>query len=91
MTSISLSQLTDRIQEVLKFSFDTPVWIRAEISELRENYNGHCYLELVEKDSNSDAILAKTKANIWSTMYRMLKPYFENSTGESLRAGPDIS
>lgn len=90
MTSISLSQLTDRIQEVLKFSFDTPVWIRAEISELRENYNGHCYLELVEKDSNSDAILAKTKANIWSTTYRMLKPYFENSTGESLRAGLNI-
>lgn len=90
MTSISLSQLTDRIQEVLKFSFDTPVWIRAEISELRENYNGHCYLELVEKDSNSDAILAKSKANIWSTTYRMLKPYFENSTGESLRAGLNI-
>ncbi|MDD2995661.1 MAG: exodeoxyribonuclease VII large subunit [Paludibacter sp.] len=90
MTSISLSQLTDRIQEALKFSFDTPVWIRAEISELRENYNGHCYLELVEKDSNSDAILAKTKANIWSTTYRMLKPYFENSTGESLRAGLNI-
>lgn len=90
MTSISLSQLTDRIQEVLKFSFDTPVWIRAEISELRENYNGHCYLELVEKDSNSDAILAKSKANIWSTTYRMLKPYFENSTGQSLRAGLNI-
>ena len=90
MTSISLSQLTDRIQEVLKFSFDAPVWIRAEISELRENYNGHCYLELIEKDSSSDAILAKTKATIWSSTYRMLKPYFENSTGESLRAGLNI-
>ena len=90
MTSISLSQLTDRIQEVLKFSFDAPVWIRAEISELRENYNGHCYLELIEKDSSSDAILAKTKATIWSSTYRMLKPYFESSTGESLRAGLNV-
>lgn len=90
MTSISLSQLTDRIQEVLKFSFDAPVWIRAEISELRENYNGHCYLELIEKDSSTDAILAKTKATIWSSTYRMLKPYFESSTGESLRAGLNV-
>ena len=41
MDSISLSELTNRIQETLKINFDTAVWIRAEISELRENYNEH--------------------------------------------------
>ena len=87
MISFSLSELTDKIQETIKNNFATAVWIRAEISELRENNNGHCYLELIEKNTDTDTILAKTKATIWSSTYRMLKPYFESSTGESLRSG----
>ena len=87
MTSFSLSELTDKIQETIKLNFDTAVWIRAEISELRENSNGHCYLELIEKDNSTDSLLAKSKATIWSSTYRMLKPYFESSTGQSLRSG----
>jgi len=71
-------------------TFDTPVWIRAEISELRENPGGHCYLELVEKDNDSDALLAKTKATIWASTFRMLKPYFESSTGQTLRSGLSV-
>jgi len=87
MTSITLSELTEQIQHTIKHSFDVPVWIRAEISELRENPGGHCYLELIEKDSDSDTLLAKTKATIWASTYRMLKPYFETTTGQTLRAG----
>lgn len=90
MTSISLSQLTTRIQEVIQMNFDEPVWIRAEISELRENQNGHCYLEFVEKNEVSDNIQAKVKGIIWSSTYRMLKPYFESSTGQALRAGLNV-
>ena len=90
MTSISLSELTSQIQETLRYTFDSSVWIRAEISELRENPGGHCYLELIEKDLVSDTILAKTKATIWASTYRMLKPYFETSTGQSLRAGLNV-
>jgi len=90
MNSISLSELTNRIQETIRINFDTPQWIRAEISELRENQNGHCYLEFVEKDEHTDNIVAKTKAIVWSSTYRMLKPYFESSTGQSLRAGLQV-
>jgi exodeoxyribonuclease VII large subunit len=87
MNSISLSELSTQVLETIRHRFDAPVWIRAEISELRENSGGHCYLELIEKDVNSDAILAKSKANCWATTYRMLKPYFESSTGQPLCAG----
>lgn len=90
MNSITLSELSERIQETIKLNFDTPVWIRAEISELRENPNGHCYLEFVEKDTDTDFLLAKSKATIWSSTYRMLKPYFESSTGQTLRAGLNV-
>lgn len=90
MNSITLSELTGRIQETIRFNFDSPVWIRAEISELRENNNGHCYLELFEKDTDTDSLLAKCKGTIWSSTYRMLKPYFESSTGQQLRAGLSV-
>lgn len=90
MNSITLSELTSQIQETIRMGFNTPVWIRAEISELRENPGGHCYLELIEKDSGSDILLAKTKATIWANTFRMLKPYFESSTGQSLRAGLNV-
>jgi len=90
MTSISLSELTDQIQQTIRLNFDSSIWIRAEISELRENLGGHCYLELIEKDNVSDALLAKTKATIWASTYRMLKPYFESSTGQTLRSGLNV-
>ena|GEM_PF-6628970 len=37
MNSISLSELTQKIQEAIALNFGKPLWIRAEISELREN------------------------------------------------------
>ncbi len=89
MNSISLSELTGQIQAVIRQNFSNTIWVRAEISELREN-GGHCYLELIEKESDSDLIIAKVRANIWSGTYRMLKPYFESSTGESFRAGMTV-
>ncbi len=86
MQSISLKELTDQIEQVLHRNFALPVWVHAEISELREN-RGHCYLELIEKDGESDNLLAKSRATIWANTYRMLKPYFESKTGETLRSG----
>ena len=90
MNSITLSELTSQIQETIRSNFDSSVWIRAEISELRENQGGHCYLELIEKDSRSETLVAKTKATIWANTYRMLKPYFESSTGQILRSGLNV-
>lgn len=88
--SFSLLELNEHIKEQLKLIFDRPIWVRAEISELHENATGHAYLELIEKDANTDRLLAKTKANCWSNTYRMLKPYFESATGERLRAGMKV-
>ena len=86
MNSTSLSELTSQIQSVIRQNFTETTWVRAEISELREN-GGNCYMEFIEKDSDTDSILAKLRATCWSNIYRMLKPYFESSTGETLKAG----
>ncbi len=84
---ISLFELNATIKNVLKTNMDSAVWVVAEISDLRHNQTGHCYLELIEKDETSDQIIAKARATIWSYTYRMLKPYFESSTGQRFTSG----
>lgn len=88
--SISLSELSRKIKKSLKQSFPEKFWVVGEISEFRVNTNGHVYLELVEKKANSDNISARIKATIWSFTYRMLRPYFEGSTGYMLSSGIKI-
>lgn len=87
LKSLSLSQLVFQVKEQLNNTFDSPVWIAAEISELNVNYSGHCYLELIEKQEATDKLLAKSRATIWARVFRIIKPYFETSTRESLKAG----
>jgi exodeoxyribonuclease VII large subunit len=84
---ITLLELNKNIQEKIHASFPDSIWVVAEISELKINRNGHCYIELVEKDAISDHIIAKSRATIWAFTFRMLKPYFENITGQQLVPG----
>jgi exodeoxyribonuclease VII large subunit len=87
MEYISLHTLHLQIKEKINASFPGVIWIIAEISEIRTTRAGHCYLELIEKSSNDDQIVAKARGTIWSFTFRMLKPYFETTTGQSLQAG----
>ncbi len=87
---ISLSELNSKIKGVIQDNFFENIWIIAEIGEIKFNRNGHAYLELVEKDKDSDKIVAKASATIWSYTLRMLKPYFETTTGQELVSGLKI-
>ncbi len=83
----SLLQLNARIKGVLTDNLSGLHWVVAEISDMNINRSGHCYIELIEKDNNSGNIVAKARATIWAFAFRMIKPYFETTTGESLRTG----
>jgi exodeoxyribonuclease VII large subunit len=83
----SLSELLQQVRESLRTSFPAPVWVVAEILEIRENRSGHCYLELIEKSEEDHAILARAKGTIWSSRYRMLRPYFEAAANTRLKSG----
>ncbi len=85
---LTLSELNKQIAEVLAGAFPVGVWVIGEISELKENRNGHCYLELIEKQGNE--IVARSRATIWSYTFRMLKPYFETTTGQLFSQGIKI-
>ena len=82
---LTLSELNQKIKDALLDAFPGTVWVVAEVSELKHNRSGHCYLELVEKEGNT--ITARSRATIWSYTYRMLKPYFETSTGQLFSEG----
>jgi exodeoxyribonuclease VII large subunit len=88
--AISLSALCKQIKETLSNNLWESVWVVVEISEIRTNSSGHCYLELIEKDEKSDQIIARIKGNIWSYTFRMLRPYFESATGQQLTSGLKI-
>ncbi len=87
--SFSLYEINKALKEVIKDIFFETVWVHAEISEIHTNANGHCYLELIEKDANN-TIIARQKATIWSNNYLMIKPYFEQTTRMELQAGLEI-
>lgn len=87
---IRLSELQSGLQEVIRNHYGRPFWVVAEISEISENISGHCYIDLVEKDDGSEKLMAKIRATIWAYTYRMLKPYFETTTGQPLKRGMKI-
>ncbi|MCK5170666.1 MAG: exodeoxyribonuclease VII large subunit, partial [Bacteroidales bacterium] len=86
----TLLELNKNIQEKINSNFPNSIWVIAEISELKVNKNGHCYIELVEKDAITDNIIARSRATIWAFTYRMIRPYFENTTGHELSPGIKI-
>jgi len=88
--TVKLSDVLEEIREVIQNSFEAPRWISCEIMDISENYSGHCYLDLIEKDEKSDKVNARARATIWASSYRMLKPYFETSTGYELVSGIKI-
>lgn len=84
---ISLSELQNKIKRAIEFSVKTQ-WVLCEISELRVNANGHCYLELIEKHEGKGAIpKAKASAIIWRSTFPMLNNYFVKETGQNLSSG----
>ena len=87
---LSLSELQLIIKDSLYLALPDMYWVAAEISEIKENYAGHCYLELVEKHPDDKNIRARAKAVIWGNRYRFLKSFFENITGQPLREGLKI-
>ncbi len=87
MNAISLYDLNSQIKQALKHRFADPIWITAEITEVQHNSSGHCYLQLIDKKSVDEGIIATARGTIWAFTYRTLKPYFETTTGQSLAKG----
>lgn len=84
---LSLFELNALVRKSVKLCLSDEYWVQAELSDVRTNYSGHCYLEFVQKDPRGNALVAKARGMIWSNIYSMLKPYFERETGQTFTSG----
>ena len=84
---LSLLELNSLVRRSLEQCLPDEYWIQTELSDVRSNTTGHCYLEFVQKDSRSNNLVAKARGMIWNNIYRLLKPYFEESTGQLFTSG----
>ncbi len=87
---ITLGELQERIKGVIESSFSGRYWVRAETGEVKIHSQGHCYIDLIEKSKVGGGVTAKVQAVIWASSFRMLKPYFETTTGRALERGLSI-
>ena len=69
-------------------TLDASYWVQAEISELR--VNRHCYMELAQKDTHGQGIVAKARAQVWANRWSLLRSMFEHTTGQTLAAGMQV-
>ena len=83
MDALSLYDLNVLVRRSLEQCLPDTYWIQAELSDVRTNSTGHCYLEFVQKDARSNSLIAKARGTIWSNVFRLLKPYFEEATGQA--------
>ncbi len=85
--SLSLLELNGLIRQILKQTFQTTYWVQAELSDVRPTSTGHCYLELIQKDTAGKGLIARARAIIWNRTWMGLCPYFEQSTGQTFTSG----
>lgn len=85
---LSLSEYLSAVQEVIKLAFDDAVWVKAEIRNLNIK-GGHYYIELAEKESCSDKVIASCKATIWKFSAAKIVGKFERESG--IEFGRDLN
>ena len=84
---ITLYDLQRMVRTTVEECFATPLWVSAEISELKVNRSGHCYLNLVEKGNSEGVPRAEARAVIWRNNYTQIDAMFREATGSPLSSG----
>ena len=87
---LTLYEINSLVRETIELTLNQQYWVEAELSELHE-VRGHCYMELVQKDSRPKAEkntpIARAQARCWHNVWAVVRPHFERVTGQPLRAG----
>ena len=87
---LTLFSLNNLVRNAVAQGLPSPYWVAGELSEVREAVNGHCYIELVQRDEVTGELVAKARGTIWQRVYSLLKPYFLQETGRGFSAGLNV-
>lgn len=89
LQTYTLFQLNEYIRRILALNFAEPLWITAEIAQIGES-RGHFFLSLVEKQENSEEILAQSEAALWGKTHKRLRRQMGITLHEILQAGRSV-
>lgn len=89
MKAFTLHELNSMVRDAIEMEMTDEYWVQAELAECREN-RGHCYMELVQKEEDSNTPIARASAKCWKTTWMMVRSHFERETGQTLHAGMKV-
>lgn len=84
---LTLYSLNNMVRAAVSNGVPYSYWVTGELSEVREASNGHCYIELVQRDEATNELVAKARGTVWARVYSLLRPYFLEQTGQPFAAG----
>lgn len=85
----SLQQLNLLVRDAINSYLSGVYWLETEIAQINEN-RGHCYLEFIQKEQGYNTPVARAQAKCWRNTWGSIKPYFEHTTGQTLKAGMKV-
>ena len=89
MNTYTLHELTEFIRRVIALNLPQSLWVCSEIAQ--QNFSrGHCYLQLIEKTTSSDELLARGEAVIWSNTVKKLQRKLGKQFRELLQPGLEV-
>ena len=69
MDALSLYELNALVRRSLEQCLPDAYWIQAELSDVRTNSTGHCYLEFVQKDARSNSLMLRREERYGRTSF----------------------
>ena len=85
----SLQQLNLLVRDAINSCLSGVYWLETEIAQINEN-RGHCYLEFIQKEQGYNTPVARAQAKCWRNTWGSIKPYFEHTPGQTLKAGMKV-
>ena len=89
MESYSLLEVNQYIKQVISLNFQESIWVKAEISQIKE-VRGQYYLDLIQKDEQSNEVVAQMNANIWYRSMLFIRKKLGDLSDEILKEGVAI-
>lgn len=88
MAEIKLSELCNSVKNCLSHFYSGVYSIVAETMDVKvSQHSGHCFMELVEKDSQGNVMVAKMRASMWSSDAKRELTKFYHTTGFAFSSG----
>lgn len=89
MDAFTLHELNEFIKRILAFNLPDEIWVQCELAQVGYS-RGNYYIDLIEKDSDGDVIVAQSQAALWKSDYARLKKKHGDQLEDVLQEGLEV-